>query len=94
MSRTSLCGLEILACEGSGLVVEAGLSITVEAGWSEAVADGFTPVASVLCSRAKGFSWSVVKLSVIIPVPKTAKITPSRIPIPSVVPVVTTSASP
>lgn len=107
VSRTSLCatlrdskllGLEILACKGCSLVVKVGLSITIVAASSEAVAGAAAgvaaPIASILRICAKGFIWSVVKTSTIIPVPKTAEITPSRIPIPTVISEVTTSASP
>lgn len=86
----------VLTSEGAGLVVEAGLSVTVVAAAAEAVAVGVAPpIASVLCVCAKSFVWSVVKPSVVIPVSKTAIIAPpSRIPIPTVIPVVTTAPAP
>lgn len=103
MSRASLCTnltgsklrrLEvILASEGSRLV-KVGLSITIVAASSEATAAVTAPIASILGIGAKSFIWSVVKPSTIIPVSKIAKITPSRIPIPTVISKVTTSASP
>lgn len=103
MARASLCAtlsggkllsLEaVLASEGSCLAAKVGLSITVVAASAEAIAV-IAPIASILGICAKSFIWSVVKPSTIIPVPKTAKITPSRIPIPAVISIVTTSASP
>lgn len=103
MTRASLCatlsggkllGLEaVLASKGSCLVVKCGLSITIVAASTEAIAI-IAPIASILGICAKSFIWSVVKPSAVIPVPKTAKITPSRIPIPAVISIVTTSASP
>lgn len=92
--RGTLLGLEaVLASEGSSLVAEVGLSVAVVAG-AAAVAVAVAPVASVLCVCAKGFIWSVVIPSIAIPVSKTAKIAPSRIPIPAIISVVPTSASP
>lgn len=87
----------VLTSEGGGLAVKVGLSITIVAAGTEAVAGVAVsaPVASVLCVCAKSFVWSVVIPSVVIPVSKTAIITPSRgIPIPTVISEVTTSTSP
>ena len=82
--------------KGPGWVAsKVGLSVTSESASTVAIAAAVAstgPIASILCVCAK-FIWSVVKPSTIIPIPKTAKITPSRgIPIP--VPEITTSASP
>lgn len=91
-----LLGLEVgLASKGARLVTtKVALSITIEATSAEAItAAVIAPIASILYICAKGFIWSVVKPSTVIPVPKTTKITPSRgIPIPTVE--ITTSASP
>lgn len=98
--RSSLNGGKLLSLEvvlgskGAGLVSKAGLSVTIEGASTVAIAAAAVqitaPIASILCVCAK-FTWSVVKPSTIIPIPKTAKVTPSGgIPIP----VVTTSASP
>lgn len=90
-----LLGLEVgLTSEGARLAVKVGLSVTVVAPAAEAVAAAVVaPVASVLRICAEGLTWSIVKASTVIPVPKTAEIAPARgIPIPPVV--ITTSASP
>jgi len=94
--RSELSGLEVaLASERSRLVVEIGLSVAVEAASAEAVSIAIAgPIASVLGVCAKSFALSVVIPSTVIPVPITAKITPARIPIPTVVSEVTTSAAP
>lgn len=89
-------GLEVvLASKGSRLAIKVGLSVTVVAASAEAIGAAVAPIASVLRICAKGFIWSVLKTSTIIPVPKTAKITPSRgKPIPAVISEITTSAAP
>lgn len=94
LTRDKLLGLEVvLACKCSSLVVEVGLSITIVASSTEAIAAAIAvSVATILCICAKSFVWPVVKPSTIITVPKTTEITPARISIPAVV--VTTSASP
>lgn len=97
VTRSVLClGLEgALAYEGSCLVVGEWLSVAIVAASSEAIGATAAPVASVLSICAKGFIWSVIKPSTIIPIPKTAKIPPSRrVTIPTVISVITTSAAP
>lgn len=90
LTGAKLLGLEVvLTPKGSCLVVKVRLSVTVVAASAVAVATVVAPIASVLCICAKGFILSTV------PVPKTAKVAPARgIPIPAVISVVTTSASP
>lgn len=98
LSRGKLLGLEVvLTCEAPCLTVSVtGLSISIIASPIIAVAAGVvTPIASVLRVGDVRFVWSIVKPPTIIPVPKTIEITSSRgIPVPAVVSVITTSASP
>lgn len=97
LARAKLLGrIVVLAPKGSRLVVtKIGLSITIVAASASAKAIGavvIAPITSILGICAKSFIWSIIKASTIIPIPVTAKISPSRIPIPAVI--VTTSASP
>lgn len=79
LTRGELRGLEVvLGTEGSCLVVTKGLSIAIVAASTEAIAAAVAPIASILGICAKGFIWSIIKPSTIIPVPKIAKISPSR----------------
>lgn len=96
LTRGELRGLEVvLGTEGSCLVVTKGLSIAIVAASTEAIAAAVAPIASILGICAKGFIWSIIKPSTIIPVPKIAKISPSRwVTIPTVISEITTSASP
>lgn len=94
LSRSKLLGLEVVLASECSSLVKVGLSITIVAASTEPIAGIIDPITSILGICAKSFIWSVVKPSTIIPVPKTAKITPSRIPIPAVISEVTTSASP
>lgn len=101
MGRASLChgfgrselrGLEVvLGAKGPCLVAKVGLSVTVVAACTEAVAVAVgAPIASVLRVSPETF-WSVEPT--VIPVSEAAEVTPAgAVPVPAVI--VTTATAP